>query len=101
MTAKLGRETSSTPIEHAILPPGALPLAARLERYKQSISAGQKIKELIPGGVDSPFRAFHEVGGEAIFFDSASGSKRSDTTLVIRYCEPRYRRGFIRPWSIG
>jgi glutamate-1-semialdehyde 2,1-aminomutase len=78
MTAKLGRETSSTPIEHAILPPGALPPAARLERYKQSISAGQKIKELIPGGVDSPFRAFHEVGGEAIFFDSASGSKLTD-----------------------
>lgn len=78
MTAKLGRETNSTSSDNALLPPGALPVKKRLERYKNSIEAGQKIKELIPGGVDSPFRAFHEVGGEAIFFDAAKGSKLID-----------------------
>ena len=47
-------------------------------RYKNSLSHGGRIEELIPGGVDSPFRAFHEVGGQAIFFEKASGSKLYD-----------------------
>ncbi|MBS1997961.1 MAG: glutamate-1-semialdehyde 2,1-aminomutase [Cyanobacteria bacterium SZAS LIN-2] len=39
---------------------------------------GTKIEQLIPGGVDSPFRAFIEVGGQAVFFTSARGSKLTD-----------------------
>jgi glutamate-1-semialdehyde 2,1-aminomutase len=47
-------------------------------RYKNSLAHGGRIEELIPGGVDSPFRAFHEVGGQAIFFERAEGSKLYD-----------------------
>lgn len=60
------------------LPPGYFPPDERLLRYRQSLAHGRQIKAVIPGGVDSPFRAFHEVGGEAIFFTSAKGSKLTD-----------------------
>ena len=38
-----------------------------------SRSAFSKAKQLIPGGVNSPARAFHAVGGEPIFMAHASG----------------------------
>lgn len=44
----------------------------RSERYSREIA------EVIPGGVDSPFRSFLEVGGETIFFSSALGSRLFD-----------------------
>ncbi len=47
-------------------------------RYAQSIAHARRIAEVIPGGVDSPFRAFHEVGGDTVFFDRAKGSKLYD-----------------------
>lgn len=47
-------------------------------RYQNSLSHGSKIEQVIPGGVDSPFRAFHEVGGQAIFFTHALGSRLFD-----------------------
>jgi glutamate-1-semialdehyde 2,1-aminomutase len=47
-------------------------------RYQKSIAYGKRIEAVIPGGVDSPFRAFHEVGGDAVFFESAKGSKLFD-----------------------
>lgn len=37
-----------------------------------------EIAELIPGGVDSPFRSFKEVGGHTIFFERAKGSRLYD-----------------------
>ena len=40
----------------------------KAKRYAQSIAYGKKIEAVIPGGVDSPFRAFHEVGGDTVFF---------------------------------
>jgi glutamate-1-semialdehyde 2,1-aminomutase len=43
-------------------------------RYKESFALGRKIEQVIPGGVDSPFRAFHEVGGQAIFFERGEGA---------------------------
>lgn len=39
---------------------------------------GKQIAEFIPGGVNSPFRSFHEVGGQAIFLDSGKGSRVFD-----------------------
>lgn len=39
--------------------------------YKQAL-------KVIPGGVDSPVRAFGAVGGEPLFFKSAKGSKITD-----------------------
>lgn len=35
-------------------------------------------KELIPGGVNSPVRAFKSVGGQPIVFDRVKGSKITD-----------------------
>jgi len=34
----------------------------------------EQIASVIPGGVDSPFRSFHEVGGHTIFLERASGA---------------------------
>jgi len=41
-------------------------------------SLAKRIAELIPGGVNSPFRSFHEVGGQAIFLDRGKGSRVFD-----------------------
>lgn len=38
----------------------------------------QKIEKLIPGGVNSPFRSFREVGGHTLFFCRGTGSKILD-----------------------
>ena len=37
-----------------------------------------KAKKYIPGGVNSPVRAFKSVGGDPIFIQSGKGSKLSD-----------------------
>ncbi len=39
----------------------------------------ERAKKVIPGGVNSPVRAFNSVGGEPIFVKSAKGSKIYDT----------------------
>lgn len=44
----------------------------------KSAQLSEEIAQLIPGGVDSPFRSFKEVGGHTIFFVSASGSRLRD-----------------------
>jgi len=44
----------------------------------RSHTAFARAKELIPGGVNSPARAFGGVGGEPIFFDSALGQRLTD-----------------------
>ncbi len=45
---------------------------------QKSARLSEEIAQLIPGGVDSPFRSFIEVGGHTIFFERASGSKLFD-----------------------
>lgn len=35
----------------------------------------ESINRLIPGGVNSPFRSFHEVGGHALFIEHGEGSR--------------------------
>lgn len=42
------------------------------ERYSKELS------EFIPGGVNSPFRSFKDVGGHTIFFSRAQGSRLFD-----------------------
>ena len=37
-----------------------------------------RAKEIMPGGVNSPVRAFNSVGGEPLFIKSAKGSKIND-----------------------
>lgn len=44
----------------------------------KSADAFAHAKTVIPGGVNSPVRAFRSVGGSPVFFDSGSGSKVTD-----------------------
>jgi glutamate-1-semialdehyde 2,1-aminomutase len=45
---------------------------------QKSESLAAEIEKYIPGGVDSPFRSFHEVGGHTIFFAKGEGSRLYD-----------------------
>ncbi len=47
-------------------------------RFEKSHLAFARAKELMPGGVNSPARAFGGVGGEPIFFDRAEGAHLFD-----------------------
>ncbi len=46
--------------------------------HKKSIELFKKAQRLIPGGVNSPVRAFKAVGGNPLFIQSAKGSKIYD-----------------------
>lgn len=80
METKLGRSAADQTdvLAGQVLPDGALSGKAKMERYKNSLAMAAETAALIPGGVDSPFRAFHEVGGQAIFIDSAQGAYLTD-----------------------
>ena len=43
-------------------------------RYAKSVKAYEKAKEVIPGGVDSPVRAFKSVGGTPLFIKKGEGA---------------------------
>ena len=45
---------------------------------KKSIIAYKKAKKVIPGGVNTPVRAFRNVGSNPIFFKKGKGSKMYD-----------------------
>ncbi len=46
--------------------------------YQNSIKEFQRSKEIIPGGVNSPVRAFKSVGADPVFIKKAKGSKIYD-----------------------
>ena len=46
--------------------------------YKNSIKAFQESSKVIPGGVNSPVRAFKSVGCNPVFFEKGKGSKLYD-----------------------
>ncbi len=46
--------------------------------HKKSKEQFNKAKRIIPGGVNSPVRAFKSVGGNPLFIESAKGSKIYD-----------------------
>jgi len=56
--------------------------------YRASQQAFAAAKTLIPGGVNSPVRAFRAVGGEPIFIERGAGSKMYDIdgNEYIDYC---------------
>jgi len=69
--------------------------------YTRSKQLSKEIAELIPGGVDSPFRSFKEVGGDTIFFNRGLGSRIFDVDgneyidylgawgpAILGYCYP-------------
>lgn len=43
-------------------------------RYSKSVKAYEKAREVIPGGVDSPVRAFKSVGGTPLFIKKGEGA---------------------------
>ncbi|MHA7840327.1 MAG: glutamate-1-semialdehyde 2,1-aminomutase [Gammaproteobacteria bacterium] len=66
-----------------------------------NISPFNKAKQVIAGGVNSPVRAFHAVGGEPLFFDKGQGAYITDITgktyidyvgswgpLILGHCHP-------------
>jgi len=50
-----------------------------ISTYKKSEELFNKAKTLIPGGVNSPVRAFKSVGGTPVFIESAKGSRMYDS----------------------
>ena len=46
--------------------------------YKKSINAFSEAKKFIPGGVNSPVRAFKSVDSTPVFFEKGRGSKMID-----------------------
>jgi glutamate-1-semialdehyde 2,1-aminomutase len=58
--------------------PARHPSAVTAARRMHSREAFARARQLIPGGVNSPARAFGGVGGEPIFFRSALGQRLTD-----------------------
>ncbi len=54
----------------------------------KSIELYDRARELMPGGVNSPVRAFKSVGGTPIFMEKGEGSRLTDAdgNLFIDYC---------------
>ncbi len=53
-------------------------MSADRARYRKSAEMFEKALGLIPGGVNSPVRAFRAVGGQPLFIASASGCRLTD-----------------------
>jgi glutamate-1-semialdehyde 2,1-aminomutase len=55
--------------------------------YKRSSALFNEAKEYIPGGVNSPVRAFNAVGGDPVYVKSAKGAylKTEDDNQIIDY----------------
>jgi glutamate-1-semialdehyde 2,1-aminomutase len=49
-----------------------------MSSYRKSASLFARAQRVLPGGVDSPVRAFKAVGGDPLFIDRASGSRLRD-----------------------
>jgi glutamate-1-semialdehyde 2,1-aminomutase len=69
--------------------------------YERSRELFERSRELIPGGVNSPVRAFRAVGGTPVFFREARGSKIIDEDgreyidyvgswgpMILGHCDP-------------
>lgn len=56
----------------------AVRLPTEMFYAERSARLSEEIACLIPGGVDSPFRSFKDVGGHTIFFSEASGARLRD-----------------------
>jgi len=50
--------------------------------YQRSSALFEEAYKYIPGGVNSPVRAFKSVGGVPIFMKSAKGAYLTDVTLI-------------------
>ena len=81
---------------------------------KQSEILFEKAKTLMPGGVNSPVRAFKSVGGTPIFFQKGKGSKVTDVDdneyidfcnswgpLILGHCNPEVENAIIETVKNG
>ncbi len=57
--------------------------------FENSMRLFEKASALIPGGVNSPVRAFGQVGGTPVYFKSASGSRfiDADGNEFVDFCQ--------------
>ena len=51
--------------------------------YKKSKKAFEESNKVMPGGVNSPVRAFKSVNGNPIFIEKGKGSKIYDIELYV------------------
>jgi glutamate-1-semialdehyde 2,1-aminomutase len=70
-----GQRRRSSPVVKAVV--AAPPRTAQLNTQK-SEQIFKEAQDLLPGGVNSPVRAFKSVGGQPIIFDRVKGSKCYD-----------------------
>ena len=64
------------------------------ETRAKSAEAFAEARRVIPGGVNSPVRAFRSVGGDPVFIERGSGSRLTDVDAVFR--EDRNRSAKFR-----
>lgn len=82
--------------------------------HKRSKTLFDEAVKYIPGGVNSPVRAFKSVGGDPIFIKSASGSKLYDVDgneyidyvgswgpMIVGHCNPRVNDAIKRVIDSG
>lgn len=82
--------------------------------HKRSKTLFDEAVKYIPGGVNSPVRAFKSVGGDPIFIKSASGSKLCDVDgneyidyvgswgpMIVGHCNPRVNDAIKRVIDSG
>ncbi|CAM8911357.1 unnamed protein product [Rhodiola kirilowii] len=83
-SSKLTKGRSPTPSRSVPIRPCVKMTAVSVDEKKKSFTlekseaAFKAAKELMPGGVNSPVRAFKSVGGQPIVIDSVKGSKMTD-----------------------
>jgi glutamate-1-semialdehyde 2,1-aminomutase len=96
-----------------LVPTGWLSLMEN-RMYKKSEELFRKAKISIPGGVNSPVRAFNSVGMNPLYIDHGKGSKIYDADgneyidyvcswgpLILGHCEPRIQEALIRAAAKG
>lgn len=82
--------------------------------HKKSLQLFKKAKTLIPGGVNSPVRAFKAVGGDPLFIKSAKGSKIYDVDgnryidyvlswgpMILGHAHPKVTKALQRAVEFG
>lgn len=58
--------------------PTSIPADPRVHAVPRSAAAFERARRVIPGGVNSPVRAFRGVGGTPVFVDRAAGARITD-----------------------
>lgn len=82
--------------------------------FLRSADLSAEISQLIPGGVNSPFRSFSEVGGHTIFFQTGIGSRLIDVDgneyidylgawgpAVLGHCHPQVVEAAVKAVAAG